>query len=502
MASSVRFGSQYTQTKAGHKQIVYRRLCGILTVEGTGQDDMVSQGSILEMVRNRIRADGLIRPGDRVLVACSGGADSTALLDILYRLRAGNKGNWRLGVVHVDHGQHTDRARAAGTVRSRCRRWRLPFWNRVLDPERFPPGSSEAALRDGRYQALIRVASEQGFSRIATGHTASDQVETVLMRILRGTGTGGLKGIPAMREGLLIRPLLDLDRDSILAYLRSRRLTWSEDPTNEDIAILRNRIRHELLPRLRRTINPAVDQALLRLSAAAARDDRALDHMASDLEIEARETGRVSVDLADLTRLPQAVQARVVLRMVRLAAGAGANLEQAHLERLLQKLRPGAGRRWRLGLQTGLQARAERRRLVLCFEDEGGSSEYSIAVTGPGVVRVPSGGWRLDFRLVGRFSPHLGGPRRVFFDAGQVPFPLTVRSSRAGDRMRKWGGAGTRKVARMLADARVPAHLRPGVPLLVKDGRVLWVAGVRRSDAAPVTAGCKSILAVRYLDGT
>lgn len=310
------------------------------------------RSAVVEVALRRIRRDGLIPAGSAVLVACSGGADSTALFDIL--LGQADEGGFRMGVIHVDHGQHPDSARIAKRVRARCRRLGVPIHLHRLDPARLPPGSPEAALREARYRIFRRVAERVGYDRIATGHSASDQAETVLMRLARGTGPAGLAGIPSLRDGLFIRPLLDLERAQILAYLRSRRLRWDEDPTNSDPGLLRNRLRHQVLPLLREAVNPAVDRALVRLSQAAERDERALAGMAAQVDLETSPDGGLRVSRQLLDSLPEAVQARVLTRMVTGLAGPGVRLEQHHLNRLLRRLATGGA--FRLGLQAGLEA--------------------------------------------------------------------------------------------------------------------------------------------------
>ena len=240
-----------------------------------------SVSTLFDRVESFIRTRALCRPGDRVLVACSGGRDSTALLDILRAL--GPRLGIELGVAHVDHRQRPGSAAFAGPLRRRCRRWSLRFHALALDATRVPPGASEARMREERFAALERTAIDQGYQRVALGHTRDDQVETVLMRILRGTGTSGLSGIPPRREELYIRPLLACDGAELGAYLAVRRLRFVEDPSNRDRGFLRNRIRHDILPLLRVKANPAVDQALLRLSRAASRDNDLLDRMTASL---------------------------------------------------------------------------------------------------------------------------------------------------------------------------------------------------------------------------
>jgi tRNA(Ile)-lysidine synthase len=314
-----------------------------------------------ERVGDFIRRRRMCQAGDKILVACSGGPDSTALTDILRRL------GFNLGVVHVDHRQHKDSARTMATVRRRCRRWNLTFHEVELD---VPSGSSEEVLRDERYRAFGDLAARHGYRRVATGHTQSDQVETVLMRILRGTGVAGLGGIPAVRD-IFIRPLLECTREEILAYLRSRRLGWHDDPTNRNQSFLRNRVRLKILPLLRRQVNPSVDRALLRLSSAAARDDEFIKSMQKIPRPELSADGTARLPLSLFDDLHDALAVRVIVDMLRSISSPGANLEKDHLDRVLAMIRRRrGGGDWRLDLSGGLTAGREGPSFYLRREDK------------------------------------------------------------------------------------------------------------------------------------
>ncbi|MBN2498707.1 MAG: tRNA lysidine(34) synthetase TilS [Deltaproteobacteria bacterium] len=443
---------------------------------------------IVELVRGRAR-EFIGRsdvPAGRILAACSGGGDSTALVDVLLHVL----GPDRIGVAYIEHGQHPSSLSAGRLVEKRCDRLGLDFHLTGLD---LPPGAGEQTLRQARYRALNRLAQQHGYARLATGHTASDQVETILIRLVRGTGVAGLAGIPLERDGFVIRPLLGCSRFELERYLVARRLRWHRDPTNDEIRYLRNRLRHEVLPALR-ACNPALDQALLRLARAAARDEAALAAEAEHVRCELDGAQRARAPLAGLRELHAAVQARVVLRLVRLLDGPGASLELSHLERILERIERAES--WSADLPGGL--RVSIRASCLWMETgKGPEVGFYMRIERDGCFGLPSGN-RLRF-APSRFEPSAAGPCKVFFDADEVPYPLEVRSPRDGDRLRPWGIAGRRKVARMLIDAKVPRSQRNGVALLVKDDRILWIAGMRRGDAAPVTSATRRVLCVELL---
>ncbi|PYM07965.1 MAG: tRNA lysidine(34) synthetase TilS [Candidatus Rokuibacteriota bacterium] len=221
---------------------------------------------MIDAVRDTIRRHAMLAGGEAVLVAVSGGADSVALLYALQAL--GAELRLTLSVVHLDHGLRAESADDGAFVEALARARSLP-----VSVERItvaPGGSLEARAREARYAALRRHAARVGAERVALGHTADDQAETVLMRLIEGAGPRGLRGIPPVR-GIFIRPLIETRRAEIVDALQRAGLAWREDPSNRDPKLLRNRIRHELLPQLAASYNPAIVAALNR-AAALTRD--------------------------------------------------------------------------------------------------------------------------------------------------------------------------------------------------------------------------------------
>src|SRR5207245_556021 len=218
----------------------------------------------------------MLAGGETVLVAVSGGADSVALLHLLQSLAA----EWqlRLHVLHVDHQLRADSAADADFVRALGVRLGVPVDVATVTVDR--RGSLEDSARSARYAALETSAARIGAERIALGHTADDQAETVLMRLVQGAGVRGLSGVPPVR-GRIIRPLIALRRSALEAELRRAGLSWVEDPTNRDPKFLRNRIRHELLPLLSDSYNPEIAAALVRMAALARETVTALDETAA-----------------------------------------------------------------------------------------------------------------------------------------------------------------------------------------------------------------------------
>jgi tRNA(Ile)-lysidine synthase len=388
-----------------------------------------------------------------------------------------------MGVVYVDHGQHEKSQLADQWVKKRTRRWKLPYYSVILKP--IHPASSETLLRERRYEILESIAKKNDYTRIATGHIFSDQVETLLMRIIRGTGTLGLSGIPKARD-VFIRPFLETSRSEIYSYLRSRRLRWVEDPTNKDKSILRNWIRLELLPKIRNHANPNISQALHRLSVSAQRDNTALEEWAGNFPIQQVACHQVMVNQKLLKTLPPAIQSRLVLRMMQQISDPVTRIQQVHLERLLKHLNLGRSNNWIIDLGSNIQARAESDRFFITKNNSKKDDAFFLSMEAPGRYKLPGIGQFLWVRFEKGFCPDPRNANKVSFDSRKIAFPLFVRSLVAGDKMQLWGGVGSKKVSRLLIDAKVPKTLRKQMVVVVQEEKILWAPGLRRSLWYPV----------------
>jgi tRNA(Ile)-lysidine synthase len=401
--------------------------------------------AVLETCRRR----RLLGAGDRVLVALSGGPDSTALLSALCELReAGLVGS--VAALHVDHGLRPGSGNDAMACAALCDR--LPVAFRSVRVE-VRPGNVQAEARRARYRALREEAEAGGATRIATGHTLSDQAETVILRLLRGAGARGLAGIPP-RRGPLVRPLIDRSRSDVLAYLASRGLPFLEDPSNATPRFQRNRARMGAMPALRE-LAPQAERALARAADLLRADERALSARAA-LRVDGAEA-----EVADLLAEPLAVRRRAVRRMWRAAAGTSRGLEARHVDAVLRLLRRTAPGRVTLG--AGLEALVAYGRLEIRPRPTAAERPAPVELPGPGRHRLPDGRW-LEL-VVDPDGP--GDP---------VEWPLSWRTRLPGDRFRPAGGRGGKKLKAWLIDRKVPREERDRLRVLADaSGRVLWI---------------------------
>lgn len=438
--------------------------------------------AVARKVQQSIRSNELFGEQDVVLVACSGGPDSVALLALL---RAIEKPP-RLVVAHVDHGLRPESSREADFVRGLAERLGLEFVQRRLDLAAVTGAGDEASentAREARLAALEELAEGVGAQWIALGHTANDQLETVLMRLCRGAGTTGLAAM-APRRGRFVRPLLEVTREEVCAVIAGGGWSVLEDPTNRSDRYFRNRVRHHVIPLLLRE-NP-------RLVETAARSTRVLrgelEVLAHYEELEWERLARAdplgpAVDMAGLTALPRGMASRLVRRLWQRARdrflwSAPAELGAAQVSDILERLEGKTVQR--LELPGGVSAVLQYDVLVFAptvrLKDPG---DVELAVPGPGAYSLPQLGVSLE---VGSTEVLDGQGEGDLLDFAlpepsvQAPWPLVVRNLRPGDRIR--AAAGRRKLSDLLIDHRVPRYRRRRLPLVVLAGEIVWIPGV------------------------
>jgi tRNA(Ile)-lysidine synthase len=442
-------------------------------------------------VRRTIARDNLIPAGASVLVAVSGGADSVALLHLLREI-APLAGFGLAGIAHLHHGLRgaaadADEAFVAALASSLA----LPLHLSRMDVRRLAASwrtGLEDAARRARYEFLEASARDAGADRIAVGHTRDDQAETLLLQLIRGAGPRGLGGIHA-RAGLVVRPLLEVPREALRQYLGGRGLEWREDETNRDPALLRNRVRHELVPYLERRFSPGIVRVLAREAALARADGEYLDRAAAAAAgwlVRVRDQ-RVEVDTAGLLAEPAAVASRVA-RLALIRAAPGRFIGYDHVAALLRFAAQGpTGGRLRLP-GAWVVRQGPRLRLGPPDEPAGGreANSFRVLLSIPGEAPVPAASCtvsaaRVDWPAAGlsRADGTLAVPREVaVVDAAALSPVLVVRGRAPGDRFAPLGLGGRKKLHDFFVDRKVPRQARDLVPLVVDDrDRIVWVAG-------------------------
>jgi len=453
-----------------------------------------------------IRRHGLLEPGQGVLVALSGGADSVALALILHELSASGALPLRLTLAHLNHGL---RGADADADEEFCRHLAaelgLPIVASRADVkgDRRRGESLEEAARRVRYRFLTQAAQAERCAAVAVGHQADDVAETVLMRLLRGCGLRGLGAMAPARASAapdvrIVRPLLETGSDELCAMLQRRRQPWREDKSNRDRRFLRNRVRHDLLPGLatQRASLCAMNSSACALNEAM---DRVLDAHWDALCVAAS-ADAVELDAERYAELAPALRKLAVRRAVSalLREDEQPSLTREHYDEARDLAAAGVGAA--VSLPGGLVAAREHG--IICIVRPGGAVEtLEVELAVPGRAAVPWAGVEIAAELLplpadGHGSLlHRARPAEVFLSAGEVAMPLTVRTRKPGDRFRPLGAPGVRKLKDYFIDRKVPRRRRDRVPVVTDArGRIVWVLGHDIADPFKLTGSERTVL--------
>jgi len=457
---------------------------------GAPPGDPRAVADLVARARRTIVDRSLLKGGERVVVAVSGGPDSLALLHVLHRLC--EQLTLDLHVAHLDHRLRSDSGRDAAFVARAAARRGLPATVRSTDvPARRAGLSPEEAAREVRLAFLGEVADGVGADAIATGHTLDDRAETVLMRLLQGTGARGLGGIPP-RRGRFIRPFIDARRAQTEAFCRALRLRPRADASNADPAFLRNLLRTETIPMLRATVNDRLPEALVRLADVLADEDVLLEQLAAERIPADVAGGRVRLSLADLEAMPVALQRRAIRAAT---ARAGVEIGFDHTEAIRRMVRAGdTGAR--IDLPSPLNVTRGYGFLLFGRASSPEAPASVVELAAPGETALPPWGVRARAWIASERPRSWPDGRTVcVVDADRIVFPLRVRAPRAGDRFRPLGMARSKKVGDFFTDEKVEAERRAEVPLVVGgDDTIVWIAGHRIDDRAKVVTGTARFL--------
>ncbi len=416
-------------------------------------------------------ASGLIREDQPLLVLLSGGADSVCLVDVAVRLGA------RVSALHANYGLRPESDSDADFCRRLCERLEVPL---LVERVSLPGlGNLQAEARELRYALAERHA---GDGLYATGHTASDQAETVLYRLAVSPGRRALLGMPA-RRGRLVRPLLEVTREETRAYCGGRGLEWVEDRSNVDPRFARARVRKEVIPVLR-DLNPAAEHTIVETSRVLADESEVLERAVDEVLVR---LGTQAQEMAELRALPRGL-ARLVLRRLAERGSPGLHsLSRADCDAILRLGERGGSASLDLG--GGLRAVAEYGTLRFTRHPDAPAPE-PVHLTVPGAARF--GNWEVEAVLGSGGEAHVLG--------AEIAPILTVRAWREGDRMRPAGLGGTKSLQDLFTDRKVPRALRHLLPVVESEGEIVWVAGVavgERFKAPPDAEDVVSLSATR-----
>jgi len=467
-----------------------------------------SQPALLSQLVRTVRQQQLFHSGHHILVAVSGGADSIALLSLLHRLAD----PWRLKltVVHCNYGLRGAESNGDESfVRTFCLERHLPLV--IHSPKlakRRENSSFQAAARKARYDFMGQLAQEVGADRIAVGHTANDQAETILMWMLRGAGLAGLAGMPYVRETKIIRPLLVSTREEVLEYLKHEGLAHRLDSSNEKSLYHRNRIRRELLPVITK-LAPAAVHVLQRQADLLREDEYYLKTVTTKLMrnlVSHSPEGVQQLNRQAVMELPVALQRRLVRAVLRTyeEEGRASTIRVVESVRLaLLKGRSGAQLSLKQVLVSVDQGSVQFSPATEMYRNQPGS-EYKtsecLVLSVPSIVYWAKTNQQINVQHITRHDADQVGAtlsaERVLFDAERYSAPLQVRSWRAGDRFCPQGMKGkSKKLQDFFTDRKIAGHRRENIPLLVAPEGILWVVGMRQDERFLVSRNTTRCLA-------
>lgn len=477
---------------------------------GTRREPRTLEERVLKFIREK----DLVKAGQKLLVAVSGGPDSVCLLYTLYQLQ--KELDIKLHIAHLNHQLRGEESAAdARYVEEVARKLNLPYTLEKADIAAYRAGnrlSLEEAAREVRYDFLARVAQAIGTDRVAVGHTLDDQVETVLLHIIRGTGTQGLRGLQPLHQMqfagnrlTIIRPLLETSREETEELCSRLQLTPCSDTSNLSLSFLRNRVRRELLPLLRQNYNPGIRESLLRLRRIAEDEMAFLDaeSVKTWRKVVQKEHNAIIFDKARLRQLSPALQRHLLRRAINELLGTLKDIETRHIEEIMEGLKKPAGRR--ITLPGGLVFSIEYDRFLLAFNPEEmvpfpelkGAFELKLS----GETRIP--GWHIESRSVSRrhlpdnLDQGTGDGFTACFDKDRIGDKIILRARRRGDWFQPLGLGRPKKVGEFMLDARIPRAWRDRIPIICTPEQIIWVAGWRIDERVKVVPDTRRVLCLR-----
>ncbi len=451
---------------------------------------------IIEKVTRTIRKYNMLSGGERVLVALSGGPDSVCLLDILNEL----KEQWGLflSALYVDHGLRPEETpEEIEFCKNISRQYGIEF-NAISVKVKDYAGQTGLTIQEAarvlRYHCLEQEAIRTDADRIATGHHLDDQAETIVMRLIRGTGRKGLSGIPPVR-GRVIRPLIEIPRDEIEAYLSRKGLKYIVDSSNLKDEYLRNRIRREVMPVLKR-FNPNLLKTLSRTAQIMREEDDFINlsvHKALMRLISRKRDDTVELFLSPLEALHRVVLRRALLRVIDETRGLR-SIKMENIEDIIDLIEKGKTGD-RVYLPGGIRAIRSYSTLVITARKPQRVQECELKV--PGETLIKEAGIVLISNVEENRGHYGDGKEMACFDLDLLSFPLRIRARREGDYFYPFGLGKRKKLQDFFVDEKVPRDERDSVPLLVSGSDIIWVVGYRIDDRYRVSPSTERVLRIR-----
>jgi len=462
---------------------------------------MIKYGSmdVFQAFKKAVERNRLVRPGDKILVAYSGGPDSTALVDLLLELSR----EWPLEIslAHFNHKLRRTAARDEHFVRTMAGRWQLRLFVKGRDVKAYARRKRlnlEEAGRELRYDFLKMTAAKIGANKIATGHTANDQAETVLMRLLRGTGRHGLGGISPIVEGTIIRPLLGVERQSLEGHLRKRGLKFCRDETNENRRLLRNKVRLGLIPYLQKNYSAGIIRNLTRLASLLQDEDDFLDQVTRDRcrRLVMGEGTAQLLDRRHLSSLPIALARRCVRQFLRELKGDLRGISYDDVDAVLGL---AEGKSLHLHQDLFLHRQGD---FIFLRDKTRPRRPYQYLWDGRDTLPIAELGVEFQGKRIRKTKIReylFDDATRCYCDAKKLHFPIFIRSRRDGDRYRPLGSPGRKKLKEIFRAKGIAVENRDRLPVFLCGEKIVWVPGLPVAEEFKLTSETKTVFVLTRL---
>jgi tRNA(Ile)-lysidine synthase len=451
-------------------------------------------------IRETIRKHSMLKGGETVLLGLSGGPDSVSLLTLLNDLK--NEFGLIIHAVYVDHNLRPEETPAEiAFCRKLCEKMQVDFRVKsvdVLARVKKHGLNKQQAARDLRYLAFSEAGDETGADRIALAHNADDQTETILMRIVRGTGPAGLSGIPPKR-GRIIRPLIEAERREIEAFLESRGIHYMVDSSNLRTDYVRNRMRLMLMPELKK-LNPNLVRSVVKTVSILQEEERYLETIVTKTlmkMISRKRDRRIELFLAPMEAMDIVILRRVLRRAIEDTEGIrGTGF--VHIEDIIRLIKEGKSGA-RLYLPKNVRVIRDYSILVITSEEPGRIASYELQV--PGEAVIAGAGLVIKASFVENSADPGDGKASVLLDADKMNFPLEVRPRLPGDHFFPLGFGKKKKLQDFFVDLKVPRDERDSIPLVISGDEIVWVAGYRADERFRISGNTKKFLRLVILSG-
>lgn len=457
-----------------------------------------------EQVFRDIKEHDLIKRGDNILIGVSGGADSIALLYVLLEIR--EEIDFNMFIAHVNHGVRGDEAlEDEKYVEDTARKLGLPYFSKKVNMNEYAKLkkiSSEEAGRELRYSFFREVLSKIGGGKIAVAHNKNDQAETLLLRLFRGTGTEGLRGMDYKNEDI-IRPILGIEREEIERYLLDRNIEFKVDRTNLEPIYNRNRIRLEVLPYIQKHYNPNIIDTLWRTSQLMSIDNEFFEEYSAKVYhklVRKKDKYSIVLDSKDFRKEHKSIQTRIIRSCILELNGSLQGVTMKHIEDVMTLfLERGTGKS--ITLSNNLIAKTSYDDFIIeKFNREKPTDFlYKMNINSSNYIVELGYGFSVEIKPIDEIKIDNANRYKKYFDYDKVIGDVYIRNRRVGDRFVPFGMKGSKKLKDYFIDEKVPKDERDKIPIITDDRNIIWIVGYRTSELYRITEDTKKVLIIQLI---